>query len=459
MDRIEDVIFRNILRNDEYARSVIPHLKEDYFEYADKKLFSIIDKFVAKFKKMPTIEVLEVGIEKMNLGEKEYDDITAILNTIKEGESKSDLEWLIDETESFCQDKALFNAIQESVEIYDDDAEKRGLIPKLVEEALSVSFNTDIGISFKDDAEKRYELYHTLEERIPFTIEILNIITRGGIPKKTLNLIMGDTNVGKSLILCWLAGMYVKLGYNVLHITMEMSETAVYERIDANLLDVTIDELYKLQKDDFLGRVKKLNEKQCGELIVKEFPTAGAHVGHFRHLINELKTKRNFKPDVLIVDYLNICQSHRYKGASVNSYSFVKSIAEEIRGLGVEFNIPVWSATQSNRGGNNNNDLQLSDVSDSYGVNQTVDLLLAVMNLPDIEDMYLFSQLKSRYTKKKVFPRFVLGVEYEKMRLIEPDEDDQSMLYENREKKPVPEEKSKPKSKAKKLDTQEWDFN
>lgn len=458
MERIEDVIFRNIIRNEEYTRAVSPHLKEEYFEFADKHIFKILHSFILKYNKNPTIEVLEVGLEKSNLNEKEYEEAELILKTIKEGESNSELEWLIQETETFCQDKSLFNAIQTSVEIYDGSSKlEKGQIPKLVEDALSITFNTDIGLRFFGDAEKRFELYHKQEERIPFNIDILNIITRNGVPKKTLNLIMGDTNVGKSLCLCSLAAMYSSMGYNVLYITMEMSEEAVYERIDANLLDVNIEDLIKLSKSDFLSKINNLNKKTNGEVVVKEFPTAGAHCGHFRHLLNELKTKQKFKPDVILIDYLNICQSFRYRTVSVNSYSYVKSVAEEIRGLGVEFDAPIWSATQSGRGGNNNADLQLTDISESYGVAQTVDLLLAVMPMPEMQDVYLFSQLKSRYTKKNIYPRFILGVDYGKMRLYEVDKNDQKMLYENRST--TEEQKNIINKSNNKLNTTNWVFN
>lgn len=470
MDRIQDVIFRNILSNDEYARSVTPHLKPEYFDGEDRKVYQTIDNFVKKHNKMPTMEVVELGLDKLNLNEDEYNYFYDYIEHLKTTESKSDLDWLVKETESFCRDRALWNAIHNSAEAYES---KKGVdaIPKMVEDALSVTFNSDIGVSFLNDAQKRFDAYTAVESKIPFDIDILNKATRNGIKKRTLNLVMADTNVGKSVILCYFAAMYAKMGYNVLYVSMEMDEMSVYERLDACLLDIKISDLAKTNNEDFLNRVKQYNAKAHGDIVVKQFPTGQAHVGHFRHLLNDLKRKKNFTPDIFILDYLNICKCQRYSGQAVNSYSMVKGISEEVRGLGVEFDIPIWSATQSGRGGNNSADLQLSDISESYGTAQTVDFLMAVMPFPEVENKYLCSILKSRYNQRNKYKRFALDVDYDYMRLAESDRDTQCGMHENRERieqeerenikvdKETGEVLALPnKSKDKKLNTSGWEF-
>jgi len=352
---IENTILSNLIYNEDYARKVIVFLKDDYFQnHSDKNVFSEIQTFYAKYNSVPTKEALTIAIDgRDDLSSTDYEETSALVGSLKETESNE--EWLLDETEKFCKDKAVYNAIMESISIIDDEENKQqseGSIPELLSTALAVSFDTHIGHDFLDNAEERFEFYQRKEERIPFDIEYLNKITKGGVPRKTLNILMAGTGVGKTIGMCHMAASNLTMGKNVLYITAEMAEERIAERIDANLMDVEVDSLVDLSFERYSKKIAAIQSKTKGKLIVKEYPTSTAHAGHFRHLLKELALKKNFMPDIIYIDYLNICASQRLNGANnVNSYTYVKAIAEELRGLAVEFNVPVWSATQVNRSG------------------------------------------------------------------------------------------------------------
>ena len=379
--RIETTILKHLINDEDYARKVIPFLSSEYFSESTERLLldKIVD-FVNEYNTVPTRESLLIELDKdEKIADGEFQNATKIVQnlTIEEQVQK---EWLLDQTETFCQEKAVYNAIMESIHIIDgkDKEQGKGAIPDILTKALSVSFDTHIGHDFLENYEERYEFYHRKEERIPFDIELLNQITKGGIPRKSLNIILAGTGVGKSLAMCHMASANLMDGKNVLYITNEMSEEKIAERIDANLLNVSLDDLKSLPKEMYTKKVKRVRDKTLGKLIIKEYPTASAHVGHFRHLVNELGLKRNFTPDIIYVDYLNICMSQRIRtGSNVNSYTYVKAIAEELRGLAVEKNIPVVSATQTTRSGYSNSDPGMEDVSESFGLPATADLMSA----------------------------------------------------------------------------------
>lgn len=367
---IQTLILRNLIQNEEYTRKTIPFLKKEYFDGEHREIFDTIVYFVSKYNKLPTSDVLKIEIKK-ELSEK----IVGILNEIDVNE-KADLKWLIDRTEKWCQDQAIYLAIMESISIIDgkNNELSKDSLPHLLSEALSVSFDNNIGHDYINDAESRFEFYHLEKDRIPFDIELLNKITKGGLPRKTLNVVLAGTGIGKSLFMCHHSSSCLMMGKNVLYITLEMAEQRIAERIDSNLMNVPLDQLESISKESFINKIDKIVQKGIGKLIIKEYPTGSAHVGHFRSLLNELKLKKNFIPDIIMIDYLNICASSRIKtmGNSINSYSYIKSIAEEIRGLAVEFNVPIISATQTTRSGFSNTDLEITDTSECIYINEKV---------------------------------------------------------------------------------------
>ena len=424
---IETTIISNLLHNEEYARKVIVFLKDEYFmDATEKVVFSEIQKFWIKYNNVPSKEALQIAIEeKDDISSTIYEESQALIKGL--GETDSNKEWLLDETEKFCKDKAVYNAIMESIEIIDGKHKKKkdGAIPDLLSDALSVSFDTHIGHDFLEDSDERYEFYHTREERIPFDIEYLNKITQGGVTRKSLNILMAGTGVGKTIGMCHMAASNLTLGKNVLYITMEMAEERIAERIDANLLDIELNRLKDLTKVMYDRKMEQLKQKVKGKIIIKEFPTSQAHTGHFRHLLNELSLKKNFKPDIIYVDYLNICASQRLIGSnSVNSYTYVKAIAEELRGLSVEFNLPIWSATQTTRSGFGSSDVGLEDTSESFGLPATSDLFLAIIQTEELEDLnqIMVKQLKNRHGDIAVNRRFVIGIDKSKMKWYDAEQ-------------------------------------
>lgn len=431
---IEQNIINGIVYDEEYARRVLPFIQLPYFRDEGQRIIvDLIQGYITKYNKTPSVEALAIDLSnKDGISQKAFDAAKEVLEQVRKPEV--DVEWLTDRTEEFCKDKALVNAIRDSMVIIDDKEGARGNIPKLLQDALAVSFDTTVGHDYLEDFEARFEFYHKREERIPFDIDEFNDITKGGLPRKTLNIILAGTGVGKSLAMCHFAATNLVYGKNVLYITMEMSEEKIAQRIDANLLDVTVDELEELPRDSFMKKIKRLKEKVVGKLVVKEFPTASAHAGHFRHLLNELRIKKNFVPDVVYIDYLNICASSRMKmGASVNSYTYVKSIAEELRGLAVEFNVPIVSATQTTRGGYDNSDVGLTDTSESFGLPATADIMFALINTEELEALgqLMVKQLKNRYNDLGRKKRFVVGVDRAKFRLFNVEQGAQEGLMED----------------------------
>ena len=429
--RIETTILKHLIHSEDFARKVIPFLKEEYFmEPTEKLVLSKIIDFANEYNSVPTRESLLIEIDR---DDKITDNLFQEATQLIEGlvvEEKIQQEWLLNQTEEFCQEKAVYNAIMNSIQILDgkEQNSSKGAIPEILTKALAVSFDTHIGHDFLEDFDERYEFYHRKEERVPFDIELLNQITKGGLPKKSLNIILAGTGVGKSLAMCHMASANLMDGKNVLYITMEMAEEKIAERIDANLLNTSLDDLKSLPKDMYAKKVKRVQDKTPGKLIIKEYPTASAHVGHFRHLVNELALKRNFMPDIVYIDYLNICMSQRVKaGSNVNSYTYVKAIAEELRGLAVEKSVPIVSATQTTRSGFTNSDPGLEDTSESFGLPATADLMLALVSTEELEDLdqIMVKQLKNRYSDPNTHKRFVVGIDRAKMRLFDADENAQ----------------------------------
>lgn len=424
MNKIETTILRNLVHNDEYLRKVIPFLKPDYFtDNNDKIVFNLVSDFVKKYNKCPTSEALEIALQNSNIVESQYKDVYSNLKSVVQ-EEKTDDRWLIDETEKFCKDKAIYNAILDSIGILEgkDKQRTKDGIPSLLQEALGVCFDNSVGHDYFDNSIDRYEYYHRVESRIPFDLELFNKITHGGLPNKTLNIVLAGTGVGKSLFMCHVASSTLAQGKNVLYITMEMAEERIAERLDANLLNIEIDQLKELPKQMFNKRIEKLSARTSGKLIIKEYPTASAHVGHFKALLNELSLKRQFRPDIIFIDYLNICASSRFKpGGSVNSYTYVKAIAEELRGLAVEFNVPIVSATQTTRSGFSSTDVDLTDTSESFGLPATADFMFALISTEEFEQLnqLMVKQLKNRFNDPTFHKRFMIGVDRTKMRLYD----------------------------------------
>lgn len=436
---LERVIFNNLINNETYGRKTIPFLKNEYFHDKDEKVvFDVIESYVVKYNAFPTKEALIVDLgNRDDIGDDQFTDCKEIIEAIPDqSDQMSQLDWLVDSTEKFCQEKAIFNAISQSIKIMDDKTGKlsKGSIPDLLSQALAVSFDTSVGHDFLDDAESRYEFYNRVEERLPFDIEFLNRITGGGLPKKTLNIILAGTGAGKSLTMCHMSAANLLAGKNVLYITLEMSEEKIAERIDANLLNVPISDLKKLEKDVYVKKMERLREKTVGKLVIKEYPTSSAGSANFRHLLNELKLKKNFQPDIIYIDYLNICNSSRIKQSSnVNSYTYIKTIAEELRGLAVEFNVPIVSATQTTRGGYDNSDVGLTDTSESFGLPATADLMFALIVTDELKALgqVMIKQLKNRYNDPDIYRRFVVGVDKSRMRLFDAEQSAQDDIIDD----------------------------
>jgi len=432
-NRIEQVILENLVKDDQYVRKVIPFLKPEYFmQYEDQKVFKIIHDFVEKYNNPPSKQAILLAVnEDTTLNESSHEQCLELINTLNGDEVNRD--WLIDETEKFCKDKALYLGVMESIQIIDgkDKDKSTDALPSILSEALAVGFDTNIGHDFIEDAEKRYDFYHRLEEKVEFDLDMFNRITEGGLSNKTLNIALAGTGVGKSLFMCHMASAAISKGKNVLYITLEMSEERIAERIDANLMNMPIGELKDLSKAMYDDRIKKINDKIEGRLIIKEYPTASAHSGHFKSLINELKLKRSFFPDIIFIDYLNICSSSRFRpGSSANSYTVIKSIAEELRGLAVEQDVPIVSATQTTRGGYDNSDVSLTDTSESFGLPATADLMFAIISTEELEQMgqFMIKQLKNRYADPTRNKRFMIGVDRARMKLYDLDESAQQQL-------------------------------
>lgn len=422
MNKIETTILRNLIHCEDYTRRVIPFLKNEYFtENSDKVVFELIDAFVKNYNKNPTIEALEISLHNSNIVEGQFKDAADLIKKLYAFEN-TNLEWLLQETERFCKDKAVYNAIINSINIIEgnDKNLSKEAIPSLLQDALGVCFDDSVGHDYIIDSDERYDYYHRQETRIPFDIDIFNKITKGGLPNKTLNIALAGTGVGKSLFMCHMASSCLSQGKNVLYITLEMSEERIAERIDANLLNIELDQLKDIPKSTFSSRITKVAQKTNGKIIIKEYPTASAHTNHFKSLLNELSLKLQFKPDIIFVDYLNICASSRFKpGGGVNSYTYVKAIAEELRGLAVEHNLPVVSATQTTRSGFSNTDVDLTDTSESFGLPATADFMFALISTEELEQLnqIMVKQLKNRYNDPTLFKRFMVGVDRGKMRL------------------------------------------
>lgn len=428
---VENIILKSLLKNDEYARKVLPFIKSEYFSVeAEKNLFGVIKDFIVKYNIPPTIDSLKVEIDTSSFRDDIHKGMKSILAEFESSgnEPPPNDEWLINKTEKFCQERAIYNAIMTSIEIMDDKSKNlsmtKGAIPQLLSDALAVSFDPNVGHSYTEDYEKRFDYYHRVQERLPFDLEYFNEITRGGLPRKTLNIAMAGTGVGKSLFMCHMAASHLNQGKNVLYITLELAEEEVAKRIDANLLNISFDDLMALNKNEYIKRIEKVKSKSNGKLIVKEYPTAGASTIHFKALLNELKLKKSFVPDIIFIDYLNICASSRIKpGGNVNSYTYVKSIAEELRGLGVEHDVPIFSATQVNRTGFVSSDVGLEDTSESFGLPATADFMFAIISSEELQQLnqVLIKQLKNRYNDPTINKRFVIGIDRSKMKLYDCD--------------------------------------
>ena len=430
---IERTALTNLICNEDYARKVLPFIKSTYFDEREEQIiFEEINNFVDKYQKIPTQTSLEIEVgERKDLNETEHKKIVDIIKTLNPIEV--DFDWLVDHTEKFCKDKAIYNAIVDGIKIIDgkDSKRKPDAIPEILTDALSVSFDNSVGHDYIEDAESRFDYYHRVEERIPFDLDFFNKITKGGLPPKTLNIALAGTGVGKSLFMCHMAANCLSQGKNVLYITLEMAEERIAERIDANLMNVSMEDLQSLAKQMFTDKMSKITKKTKGKLIVKEYPTATAHSSHFRGLIKELAIKKSFRPDIIFVDYLNICASSRFKGAqNVNSYMYVKAIAEELRGLAVETNVPIMSATQTTRSGFVSTDVGLEDTSESFGLPATADLMFALISTEELEELnqICVKQLKNRYNDPTMNKRFVIGIDRAKMRLYDVEVDAQQDL-------------------------------
>jgi replicative DNA helicase len=439
---IENTILAHLVFNEEYVRRVLPFLKSEYFsDQTDQKVFDLITGYVNKYNGTPTREALLIELESIDgMNEKIYENSYNLIKDLNA--EKSDIQWLVDTTEKFCQDRAIVNGIMTSLSIIEGTAKgtDKGAIPTILSDALAVSFNKSVGHDYFADADERYDFYHRKESRIPFDIDRLNMITKGGLPRKTLNIILAGTGVGKTLFMCHAAAANVKAGYKVLYITLEMAKERIAERIDANLLNVTLDDLVRLPKDMYQSRIKKVRDKTVGDLVIEEYPTASAGVNHFRHLLNELKLKKNFTPDIIYIDYINIAASVRIKaGQNANSYTYVKAIAEEFRGLAVEFDVPLISATQTNRTGFADVDVELTDTSESFGLPMTADFMIALSTSDELEALkqMQIKQLKNRYNDIVTIKKFVIGVDRPKMRLFNLDDGGSEPQQDDDDDKPI----------------------
>ena len=434
----EQVIFGNLIFREDFGRKVIPFLKKDYFQdHNDKILFELIEDYVGKYNRFPTKEALAIDLTGKNgITDEQVKSIGKNIEDLTY-DPKTELDWIVDKTEKYVQERAVYNAIMNSIQILDnkDAKNSKGSIPQILSDALGVSFDTNIGHNFIDDADSRYEFYHRKETRVAFNLDYFNKITKGGLPNKTLNIALAGTGVGKSLFMCHCASGNLLDGKNVLYITMEMAEERIAERIDANLMNVTMDELGHMDKETYDRKLARVKNKTTGKLIIKEYPTAGAGSANFRHLLNELKLKKNFTPDIIYIDYLNICASSRMKyGSNINSYMYVKAIAEELRGLAVEFNVPIVSATQTTRSGYSNSDVGLEDTSESFGLPATADFMFALISSEEMEELnqLMVKQLKNRYNDPATYRRFVVGIDRAKMKLYDVEQDAQEGLVDDK---------------------------
>jgi len=450
MDKVEFLILRNLLHHEEYVRKVIPFIKGEYFEDTNQKVvFEEILKFIQEYNKPATKEVLCIEVEKrQDINDTSFKEVTQLISYLDD--EPTEFNWLVDTTEKWCRDRAIYLALMESIHIADgkDEKKNRDSIPSILSDALAVSFDTHIGHDYLLDYEERYESYHRKEEKIEFDLEYFNKITKGGLPNKTLNIALAGTGVGKSLFMCHVASSVLLQGRNVLYITLEMAEERIAERIDANLLNVPIQDISELPKQMFENKVTNLAKKTQGTLIIKEYPTASAHSGHFKSLLNELALKKSFRPDIIFIDYLNICASSRYRGNSnINSYTFVKAIAEELRGLAVEFNVPIVSATQTTRSGYGSSDVELTDTSESFGLPATADLMFALISTEELEELgqILVKQLKNRYNDPTINKRFVIGIDRAKMKLYDVEQSAQKNILDNGQDEEYDYEEKKPK--------------
>ena len=451
MDKIEFLILRNFLHNEQFTRKVLPFIKAEYFEDTSQKvIFEEILNFVQKYNQLATKEILSIEVEnRKDINEDSFKQISNLIENLDD--DPTEIDWLVNTTEKWCRDRAIYIALMESIHIADgkDEKKNRDSIPSILSDALAVSFDPNIGHDYLLDYEKRYESYHRKEEKIEFDLEFFNKITKGGLPNKTLNIALAGTGVGKSLFMCHVAASVLLQGRNVLYITLEMAEERIAERIDANLLNIPIQQLNELPKQMFETKVNSLAKKTQGTFIIKEYPTASAHSGHFKALLNELALKKSFKPDIIFIDYLNICASSRFKpSGNINSYTLVKSIAEELRGLAVEFNVPICSATQTTRSGYGNSDVELTDTSESFGLPATADMMFALISTEELEGLgqIMVKQLKNRYNDPTVNKRFIVGIDRAKMRLYDVEQDAQKDILDNgKEKDYNNEEEKKPK--------------
>jgi len=450
MDKVEFLILRNLIHNEEYVRKVIPFIKAEYFEdYNQKVVFEEIIKFVEEYNKPVTKEILCIEAEKrQDINDSSFKEITDLISSLEE--DTSEFNWVVDTTEKWCRDRAIYLALMESIQLADGKSEEKGrdAIPNILSDALAVSFDTNVGHDYLEDYEARYESYHRKEDKLEFDLEYFNKITKGGLPNKTLNIALAGTGVGKSLFMCHVASSALLQGKNVLYITLEMAEEKIAERIDANLLNVNIQDITDLPKPMFESKVTNLADRTQGTLIIKEYPTASAHSGHFKALLQELALKKSFKPDIIFLDYLNICASSRYRGnANVNSYSYIKAIAEELRGLAVEANLPIVSATQTTRSGYGSSDVELTDTSESFGLPATADLMFALISTEDLEPLnqIMVKQLKNRYNDPTVNKRFIVGIDRAKMRLYDCEQSAQKDMIDSGQEEEYTNEEKKPK--------------
>ncbi len=436
MNKVENLILKNLLLDEAYVRKTLPFIKAEYFEdFSQKTLFNIVFQYITQYDALPTKEALEIEAGQLDsISDDQHNNLVSVIRDIDS--EKSDPQWIVDTTEQWCKERAIYLALMESIKIAEGNDENKTptAIPTILSDALAVSFDNNIGHDYLQDYEERYEFYHHREEKIPFDLEFFNRITKGGLPNKTLNIALAGTGVGKSLFMCHVASSCLLQGKNVLYITLEMAEEKIAERIDSNLLNVDIQNLNQLPKMMFDNKITALSKKTQGKLIVKEYPTASAHSGHFRSLLNELALKKSFKPDIIFIDYLNICASSRYRAnAAVNSYSYIKAIAEELRGLAVEANLPIISATQTTRSGFASSDVDLTDTSESFGLPATADLMFALISTEELEGLnqIMVKQLKNRYNDPTVNKRFVIGIDRSKMRLYDVEQSAQENLSDS----------------------------
>jgi replicative DNA helicase len=435
MEKLEVIVLKNLVHSEKYCRKVLPFIKPEYFEvHEEKVVFDEINKYVQEYQTQPPLNAIAIECEhRTDLSQDGFQNILTLLKTFTE--DKIDFDWLINTTEKWCKDRAVYLSLLEAIKIADgkDKTRTRDAIPSILQEALGVCFDEHVGHDYIDDFESRYDFYHRKEEKIPFDLEFFNKITKGGLPCKTLNIALAGTGVGKSLFMCHVGAAALLQGKNVLYITMEMAEERIAERIDANLLNINIQQLQDLPKQMYETKIIKLAQKTVGKLIIKEYPTASAHSGHFKSLLNELALKKGFKPDIIFIDYLNICASSRYKGTIVNSYTYVKAIAEELRGLAVEFNVPIVSATQTTRSGYSSTDVDLTDTSESFGLPATADLMFALISTEELEQLnqILVKQLKNRYNDPTMNKRFIVGIDRAKMRLYDVEQSAQTDLVDS----------------------------